>query len=117
MKTLKQLQLIKKVYDKLNNQLLNPLELNEVFNLISNEQPNPLHSKRAKILTLNRYMQLQYEKDLSVATQVEIMDDIFTEETYEDYEENSIDETQTALPEDEITVSPKKKGRKSTHKE
>lgn len=79
MKQLKkeELELIKQVYEDLQKQVLDPLKLNEAFKLINDEEAHYLHNKRAKILTINRFMQFQYEAQLKLAC----LDDLFMEET------------------------------------
>lgn len=120
--TKQQLEFIEKVYtDFTYKGILNPLELNKAFDLINNQDENYLHSTKTKKNVITRFMLLQFETLLKYVS----MQELFEEPYGEDKEINTysesqpyIDETVSPIPDDEKTVSPKKKGRKKqSHKE
>jgi len=77
------LTLIKKVYDDLQKGVVVNTELDKAYKLLS-LQDNVLVNKRVKILTVNRFVMMQYE------TVLKGLEQVFEEETDEITEEDYI---------------------------
>ena len=127
--TKQQLEFIEKVYtDFTYKGVLNPLELNKAFDLINNQDENYLHSTRTKKNVITRFMLLQFETLFKYVSMQELFEEPYGEDkeinSYSDDkaylvdDEQIIDATTSTIPDDEKTVSPKKKSRKKqSHKE